>query len=93
MRGRYYISYNTIPPARARLAHMRQIRRETGAARKSGHIVRTKIPYSACMNSFRIQRLDSFHAISHGIPVRPADPAQDRRAGLIGMHPFFKKLE
>ena len=35
------------------------------------HHSHTKIPYSACMNSFRIQRLDSFHAISHGIPIRP----------------------
>ena len=41
------------------------------AALKRGQIVYTKIPYSACMNSFRIQRLDSFHAISHGIPIRP----------------------
>eukprot|EP01043_Picozoa_sp_COSAG02_P004342 COSAG02_NODE_112_length_35994_cov_12.152695_12_plen_175_part_00 len=42
-----------------------------GAAGKRGQIVYTKITYSACMNSFRIQRLDSFYAISHGIPVRP----------------------
>ena len=43
-----------------------------GAAPESGQIVYTKIPYSACMNSFRIEWLESFHAISHGIPVRPA---------------------
>eukprot|EP01043_Picozoa_sp_COSAG02_P030395 COSAG02_NODE_1938_length_10312_cov_16.495741_3_plen_226_part_00 len=36
-----------------------------------GPLLHIKNQYSACMNLFRIQRLDSFHAISHGIPIRP----------------------
>ena len=53
------------------------------AALKRGKIVYTKIQYSACMNSFRIQRLDSFHAISHGIPIRPGSgpPRRPNRSG------------
>ena len=59
-----------------------------GAAGKRGQIVYTKIPYSACMNSFRIQRLDSFHAISHGIPIRPGSgpPRRPNRSGMGRVH-------
>ena len=62
--------------------------RSRGAALKSGQIVYTKIPYSACMNSFRIQRLDSFHAISHGIPIRPGSgpPRRPNRSATARVH-------
>eukprot|EP01043_Picozoa_sp_COSAG02_P000026 COSAG02_NODE_1_length_108762_cov_456.708287_26_plen_166_part_00 len=53
-----------------------------------GPLLHIKNQYSACMNSFRIQRLDSFHAISHGFPIRPGSgpPRPPNRSGTARVH-------
>eukprot|EP01043_Picozoa_sp_COSAG02_P067746 COSAG02_NODE_10997_length_1814_cov_1.695044_3_plen_76_part_01 len=47
--------FGVSSPAIAADSGFRKFRQRWGAAGKRGQVVYTKIPYSACMNSFRIE--------------------------------------